>query len=47
MMFVKGWKESHPDEKMSISLMGDIWKELSEAEKSVHEAKYREEKAKY
>lgn len=47
MMFVKGWKDSHPGEKLNISMMGDIWKELSEAEKEIHHNKYKEEKVKY
>lgn len=41
MMFVKGWKEGHPGEKMNISMMGEIWKQLSEAEKEVHNNKYK------
>ena len=47
MMFVKGWKDGHPGEKLNISMMGDIWKQLSEPEKQVYHAKYKEEKAKF
>lgn len=47
MVFVKNWKNEHPNEKMNISLMGEIWNQLTDQEKSIYEQKHKEEKIKY
>lgn len=47
MVFVKNWKSEHPNEKMNISMMGEIWNQLTDKEKSIYEQKHKEEKIKY
>ena len=42
MVFVKNWKQEHPGEKMNISLMGEIWNQLTEHEKQKYEQLHRE-----
>lgn len=38
MMFVKNWKLNHPEEKFSVTGMGQIWKTMSVSEKQPYEA---------
>jgi hypothetical protein len=44
MMFVKSWKQNHPQEKFNVTTLGHIWKSMSLSEKQPYEAEYREKR---
>lgn len=46
-LFVRGWKDNHPEEKMNMAMMGDIWRQLDAKEREIYEKKFAEEKQKY
>ena len=46
MVFVNGWKENHPELKFNMSDIGQIWRDMSIAEKQPYEEKYQKLRAK-
>ena len=47
MVFVSQWKFKHPEEKFSVSAMGEIWKSMGLPEKEPYETEYKERRKKY
>ena len=44
MIFVKTWKQRHPNEKFNMAGMGEIWRNMSLSEKEPYESEYKRAK---